>query len=79
MVTHMLGWIGRWWRKRQRRLDLEFLWPSIKTEAYLRPESREQPSLYLAREAFFLHCINDPCWTKDFDLVEIERIVGRLS
>lgn len=67
----MLGALGRWWRKRQRRIDVEILWPCCKEE--------EAPSMYMARSVFRHHCIYDPAWTKDLSLIEIEEIVGRLS
>lgn len=49
---------------------MEILWPSLKEQV---------PTVYLARSAFRLHCISDPAWNKDFDLIQIEEIVGRLS
>lgn len=66
----MIGALGRWWRKRQRLIDLDVLWPACRDQA---------ASLYVARSAFRQHCISDPAWTKDFDLIQIEQIVGRLS
>lgn len=66
----MIGALGRWWRKRQRQLDIEMLWPAIR---------RRPCSLYVARAAFRQHVIYDPAWTKDLDLVQIEEIVGRLT
>lgn len=66
----MISAFGRWWRKRQRRTDLEVLWPACKEDA---------DSLYVARSAFRMHCITDPAWNKDMDLIEIELVVGRLT
>lgn len=74
-----IGAIGRWWRKRQRRIDMEILWPSIKDDALHGQASKDRPSLYLARSAFRMHCLSDPAWTKDLSLIQIEEIVGRLS
>lgn len=66
----MIGALGRWWRKRQRRIDLEILWPVCK-------ENSE--TIFQARAAFTMHCYMDPAWGKDFDAIEIDRIVGRLT
>lgn len=45
--------LQKWWRKRQRNIDVEILWPSCKQIA---------PNISKARTAFFLHCINDDAW-----------------
>jgi hypothetical protein len=42
-----------WWFARQRRLDLEVLWPSIQQEA---------PDLETARAMFAIHAYRDPAW-----------------
>jgi hypothetical protein len=42
------------WRQRQRRLDLEILWPLCREKA---------KTLEGAKIAFALHAHNDPAWT----------------
>jgi hypothetical protein len=46
--------IVMWWRKRQRNLDMEILWPIC---------LREAGSLDRAKAAFAYHCFHDPAWT----------------
>ena len=65
----MMLWFGQWWRRRQRSLDLQLLWPSIREQA---------PSLEVAREAFSLHVAVDPAW-QDVGPAELGRIVGGLK
>jgi hypothetical protein len=51
--------IGVWryilslWRARQRRFDMEFLWPQCIEQA---------ESLDHAKAMFAIHCHNDPAW-----------------
>ena len=63
--------IGRWWRKRQRDVDLRVLWPACKEEAL--------GDLEHARTAFFLHCMMDPAWTHDLSEKQIEAFVENLK
>lgn len=44
--------------RRQRKADLEILWPAIKDAS---------PDLDTARAAFFLHAAEDPAWLALFD------------
>jgi hypothetical protein len=57
-----------WWRARQRRVDLELLWPTCKQLA---------PDLDHARMAFAVHALQDPAWlTLGMDRLqeEIDRL-----
>lgn len=58
-----------WWKKRQREIDLEILWPSIKSQA---------PDIQLARDAFLIHASSDPAYDDmtDMQLADyIEKLV----
>jgi len=46
--------IRMWWHARQRRIDMDILWPECLAQA--------EGSLYLAKTAFAVHCFNDPAW-----------------
>ena len=59
----------KWWRKRQRRIDLDILWPTCK---------RLAPDLDHAKAAFMFHAVNDKAWTKDFNHKELAEYVGDL-
>jgi hypothetical protein len=48
------------WRSRQRRIDLDILWPVCKREALARYAPDE--ALDRARAAFAYHAFNDPAW-----------------
>jgi hypothetical protein len=61
----MMFWIVRWWRKWQRNVDLEILWPVCKTKAR---------NLEDAREAFLLHAKLDPAW-QDMSEQEVLRML----
>jgi hypothetical protein len=45
--------IVTWWRRRQRMVDIEVLWPIL---------LREAGDLDRARAAFAFHAMNDPAW-----------------
>ena len=47
----------RWWRKRQRSIDLQILWPVCR---------REASNIQDARGAFYVHCMMDQAWIADF-------------
>lgn len=53
------------WRKRQRDLDIEILWPVCKQECLCLAD---------ARRAFFYHCCMDPAWFEVEDNVIINYI-----
>lgn len=69
----MLNFIGKWWRKRQRVIDIEILWPAIKEE-----HRKIGEDVNRSRQAFFLHCAADPAW-KDLTVWEIGAIVDKLE
>jgi hypothetical protein len=48
----LVALILRWWRARQRRIDLEILWPSLKAAA----------DFNRAKAAFMRHALLDPAW-----------------
>jgi hypothetical protein len=45
--------IQAWWRRRQRMVDMDVLWPILLQEA---------GDLDRAKAAFAFHAINDPAW-----------------
>lgn len=49
----MIRWLISLWRKRQRAIDLDVLWPACKQEA---------PDLDHAKAAFAVHAFHDPAW-----------------
>ena len=50
----MIQWVLRWWRERQRSIDLRILWPICCEQA---------PDLDHAKAAFMFHAMHDPAWT----------------
>jgi hypothetical protein len=66
----MLKWIGKWWRKRQRNIDIKILWPACKKQAL---------TLDMARNVFIVHAMDDPAWTTDFTEAEILKFICNLS
>lgn len=58
----MFEWAGRWYRRRQRKVDLAVLWPFC---------VEKTPTLLLAREIFEVHALSDKAWTKDMSRQEI--------
>ncbi len=46
-------WIAQWWRKRQRDIDLDVLWPAIKAGA---------SDIETAKTAFLIHAQSEPAW-----------------
>lgn len=65
----MLRWIRDRWYRRLRRIDLEILWPSCKSEA---------PDLIHAKAVFALHCFNDRVWMR-LGHDEVCRIINELE
>lgn len=65
----VIRWLIRKFNARRRRIDLEILWPSIRDKA---------PSIDRAREAFYLHAVNDEAW-KELGFIEMGRIIGELK
>ena len=65
----MLKALGRWWRNRQRKLDMKILWPICKDKA---------PDIDYAKACFAVHAFNDPAWTKDYNHEEIKTFITNL-
>ena len=61
-----ISFVRSWWKKRQRKIDLEILWPIClaKTENYNDAEF-----------AFMLHAVNDSAWD-DLSTKEILTILA---
>jgi hypothetical protein len=60
--------IMNWWYRRQRRIDIEILWPAC---------CRNAPTTDQARAAFAMHAFNDDAWlVLGFDAVyaEIDKL-----
>jgi hypothetical protein len=73
--------IGRWWRKKQREIDMALVWPRCLSYAG-KHSDRWRGTVYtpidLARVQFSMHVLYDDAWTKDFTRSEIEEFVDRL-
>ncbi len=65
----MIGWLIDRWRSRQRRIDLEILWPACKANAR---------DLDHAKAAFAYHAFHDRAWLYLGD-AEIARQIERLT
>lgn len=52
-----MKWIRDWWWARQRKVDLQILWPACK---------RVAPTLDQAKHAFMVHAISDPAWVRHY-------------
>lgn len=72
-----MKWLGKWWRNRQRAMDLYILWPACKAGADEIYTEKDQ-AIAMARLAFRAHCVMDDAWTKDMTVAEISEHVGRL-
>jgi hypothetical protein len=60
-----MWWVTRWWKKRQRMIDLDILWPVCKAKAH---------DIEHARQAFLLHAKLDPAW-QDMTEWEVLRLL----
>jgi len=65
-----LAEFGRWWRRRQRAIDLAILWPSC---------CQQSINIEAARDAFYYHVIIDDTWTADYSDGELLSIVASLQ
>jgi hypothetical protein len=61
----MTNWLLEWWHHRQRRIDLDILWPSIRNNA---------ASLDKAKQAFRMHAYCDRAWN-GISRSEIDKIL----
>lgn len=66
----MFDWLAKWWRKRQRGVDMQILWPACKEIT---------SNLDFARAAFMYHCMNDPAWTTDYTEGDLKVFIGQLN
>jgi hypothetical protein len=58
--------IVAWWRARQRKIDLEILWPICVTGA--------GDDIRHAKAAFAYHALKDPAWMELGDVEILRRI-----
>jgi hypothetical protein len=63
------GLIRAWWYARQRRIDMEILWPCCVEGAH---------DLDHAKVAFAIHCFQDPAWL-ELGEKEIFHFIDRLD
>jgi hypothetical protein len=78
----MIQWLMRTWRRRQRKIDVDILWPICKREAEAdmwRTEHPQLTALDCAKGAFMVHCALDSAWTADFSEAEIAAMVDELE
>ena len=66
----MFDWLMKWWRARQRRIDMQILWPACK---------QVTDDLDCAKAAFFFHVARDAAWTKEYTTDELVHFVDELS
>lgn len=59
MLGKLIRAIQEWWWARQRKIDMELLWPSIKKLC--------NGDLVAARAAFAVHAFNDPAWVRHYE------------
>jgi len=60
----------KWWRGRQRKIDKELLWPSIKMAT---------SNIAKARHAFLLHCLGDRAWNRDYSFDDLVSEISKLD
>jgi hypothetical protein len=64
-----MRWLIRYWRQRQRSIDLSILWPACKEQAH---------DLDRAKAAFAWHAFHDPAWLA-LGEDELKRQIDALS
>lgn len=62
--------LRRWFHNRQRRTDLQILWPALKAAS---------SSIEQARVAFFMHCADDPAWQALYSPEELAAYIDTLE
>lgn len=60
----------RWWRERQRGVDLKLLWPICKAKA---------SDIEQARAAFAVHAFEDPAWREDYSHDELVTYISNMT
>jgi len=66
----MLDFIGRWWRKNQRRVDMQILWPQF---------VENSSDIDHAKAGFMLHTSMDSAWHTDFSQEERIGFIDQLT
>lgn len=69
MFARLFERLGDWWAARQRRIDLEILWPICKERAC---------DLAHAKMAFSVHAFNDDAWLR-LGIDEVRRRIDALE
>ena len=65
-----MQWLWKWWRRRQRAMDMRILWPVLKEQA---------PDLHIARAAFYMHASNDCAWTDDYSVEDLIEFTEQMT
>lgn len=65
----MFNWLAKQWRKIQRRMDMQMLWPACVEHA---------DSLDQAKAAFYWHVSQDSAWS-DYDEKSLIEFVDQLK
>ena len=63
--------IRMWWRRRQRTIDCEILWPSLVAAA--------EGDVRWAQNGMLLHCMSDAAWRDELSEVEIYQAIAKLT
>ncbi len=66
----LIEWLQRWFRARQRKVDLKILWPICKEMA---------EDLDEAKATFMVHVMHDEAWTADYTEAEAISFVSNLK
>src|SRR4029077_4700965 len=69
MITTLLA-IKKWWHARQRKIDLEILWTVCL--------DMTEGDVEAAKDAFAMHCLNDPAW-QDLGINGIVELIENLN
>ncbi len=62
--------LRNWWWKRQRNMDLNYLWPACKQTA---------PTMAVAKAMFASHAFRDACWIKYYGAAGLETFIDDLE
>jgi len=66
----LIAWLKKRWRERQRSIDMDILWPVCVNMC--------EGDIGCARDAFAMHCLNDPAWSEMSD-AEVYAFVAKLE
>ena len=67
-------WLRNLWWARQRSIDLEILWPSIKDHV-----KGTKLTINDAHAAFAFHAFNDPCWIDFYGKDKLMKIIDQME